>query len=981
MISLAIGPEEWLSYSTETASIHQYWRGEIDFTGPVYDAQHGAEPISTGIAFLREPNAGAWLVSEGDEWIPARVRWRGHGFDPASGAVWLRFDLQTPTGAAVTVTEWPERLAGKDRIGLERRFLLDTDTTPSIALRIDPKSSKLEVDNERVADATQLVLGPGETRVVHWFAEPTIPISIPQAMAGSETPNALVGHDCQTCHGVRERIVGPAWSEIALRYEGTNASVAVSELASRIIEGSSGRWGTVPMPPHPDLSRKDAEQLARYVLATKPAELTTVESDADEPEATWIYGFSTQPRPDRLHPSLTSTRLSGNGFNPRVGGLAWLPDGRLGVSTWDRDGAVYAIDGWSGGSESVVVERIAEGLHEPLGLAVADDEIYVMQKQEVTQLIDSNDDGWTDEYRTLTNDWRATSNFHEFGFGLVHRGEHLYGALSVCILNGGKSCREQTPDRGKVFRVSRKTGNLEFLASGFRTPNGLGFSPGNDLFVTDNQGDWLPASKLIRLSNGAFYGWRAPGDERDLGPAVPPTLWLPQNEVGNSPTQPLFLTHGPYQGHVLFGDVFNGGIKRAFLEEVDGQLQGAAFHFTAGLQAPVNRLLEAPGGGIVVGQVGSDGNWGEFGKDRHGLEFLRFSDQLAFEPLRVSATTDGFEIHFSQPIAADVAVGTQHFTATQWLYIPSEVYGGPKYDLTDLSISNVRLSRDRKVASLAIDGLKEGHIIYLMMDRRLHSEAGESLWINEAWYTLTARPGPAAAGESVNTSSPINRLTAAEQAEGWRLLFDGQSFDGWKIYGATDDSIEGWTIEDGAFKFTRDVSFAGLIWNHANPFLRAALDLMTKDRFENFELSIDWKISEGGNSGIFYLVPDEEASLSWTYGLEMQVLDDLRHSDGQLDRRRAGDLYDLKASAQRAAKPAGDWNHARILVENDRIEHFLNGVRLLQIVRGSEEWDRAVAASKFAETEGMGVAKRGHITLQDHGDIVWYRNIKVREIP
>jgi cytochrome c len=381
MLSMAIGPDEWLSYSTETASIHQYWRGDIDFTGPVYDAQHGNEPTSTGIAFLQEPAASAWLVREGDEWIPAKVRWRGHGFDPESGAIWLRFELRGPTGAAVTVTEWPERLADEDRIGLERRFVSDVGTATSIALRVDPEASTLEVDNARIADDSRIVFGSGETRIVQLFAEPTIPIQ--RATSGSDAPNAFAGHDCQTCHGVRERIVGPAWSEIALRYEGTNGSVTVSQLASRIIEGSSGRWGNVPMSPHPDLSRSDAEKLARRVLATEPAEPTTVEVDAGDAEATWIYGSSTQPRPDRLHPSLSSTRLSGHGFNPRVGGLAWLPDGRLGVSTWDRDGAVYAIDGWRGAPESVVVERIAEGLHEPLGLAVADDYIYEPSAKEL----------------------------------------------------------------------------------------------------------------------------------------------------------------------------------------------------------------------------------------------------------------------------------------------------------------------------------------------------------------------------------------------------------------------------------------------------------------------------------------------------------------------------------------------------------------------------------------------------------------------
>jgi hypothetical protein len=240
---------------------------------------------------------------------------------------------------------------------------------------------------------------------------------------------------------------------------------------------------------------------------------------------------------------------------------------------------------------------------------------------------------------------------------------------------------------------------------------------------------------------------------------------------------------------------------------------------------------------------------------------------------------------------------------------------------------------------------------------------------------MNVLPGTPAQG------GPLNTLSAAERAAGWRLLFDGESFEGWKIYGAEDDAIEAWVIEDGAFKFTRDVSGLGLIWNHINPFSRAAIDLMTRERFSRFELRVDWKISSGGNSGIFYLVPDEEASLAWTYGLEMQVLDDDHHSDGEIEMHRAGDLYDLKASTRPAARPVGDWNTARIRVEGNHIEHWLNGEKVLEITRGSPEWERAHAASKFADTEGHGLAKSGHITFQDHGDVVWYRNIKIRELP
>ena len=740
------------------------------------------------------------------------------------------------------------------------------------------------------------------------------------------------------------------------------------------------------MTPHPDLTRAEAAALARLVLETEPSEPPAAQSSDSGATATWSYGFNTEARPETLHPSLSATRIDSDAFTPRVGGLAWLPDGRLGVSTWDRDGAVYAVAGWDGPPDEIEVTRIAEGLQEPLGLAAVGDALYVMQKQEVTQLIDSNGDGWTDEYRTLSNAWTLTSNFHEFGFGLAHIDDWLYGAISVCVLRGGKSCRQTTPDRGKAFRVSIDSGELEFVASGLRTPNGLAATPQGQLLITDNQGDWLPASKLILVEPGAYYGWRAPGDTDDHGAVTPPTLWLPQNEVGNSPTQPLVLTHGPYADDVVFGDVFNGGLKRASLETVDGVLQGAAFHFTGGLQGPVNRLLATPDGDLVVGQVGSVGNWAEFQKQWFGIELLRFSDEPAFEPMHVALTPEGFDIHFSRPLS-DAVLESEHFELSQWFYVPSELYGGAKYDLKTLPVQAVEVSEDRRVVSLRVAGLREGHVVYLHFDGDLRSAAGEPLWVNEAWYTLTALPSDALPSVAADAPTPApvvrgaaNTLSAREQAEGWRLLFDGHSFAGWKNYAAESDTIEGWTIEDGALKFTRDVSFAGLIWNHINPATPAVLDLMTKERFDDFELSVDWKISPGGNSGIFYLVPDDSTALPWDFGLEMQILDDDGHRDGTIDKHRAGGIYDLTASPSRPARAVGEWNTARIRVRGDHIEHWLNGVQLVDLTRGSPEWRRAITASKFADVEDFGLASSGHLTLQDHGDVVWFRNLKLRDL-
>ncbi len=235
---------------------------------------------------------------------------------------------------------------------------------------------------------------------------------------------------------------------------------------------------------------------------------------------------------------------------------------------------------------------------------------------------------------------------------------------------------------------------METYASGFRVPNGIAFGPGGDIYVTDNQGDWLPSSKLIRVEEGGFYGSRAVPDEGVMTrEELPPVVWLPQDEVGNSPSQPLLLTEGPYAGQMIHGDVYNGGVKRVFLEEVEGRQQGAVFHFSAGFQGAVNRLVRGPDGAIYLGELGNPPNWGEYGKPWYGLERMSWVGNEAFEMLAVKAQDDGFVIELTQPLAAGLELSPADVLVKQWFYHPNEQYGGPKYDETVLAVSSVEVAR------------------------------------------------------------------------------------------------------------------------------------------------------------------------------------------------------------------------------------------------------------------------------------------------
>ena len=232
--------------------------------------------------------------------------------------------------------------------------------------------------------------------------------------------------------------------------------------------------------------------------------------------------------------------------------------------------------------------------------------------------------------------------------------------------------------------------------------------------------------------------------------------------------------------------------------------------------------------------------------------------------------------------------------------------------------------------------------------------------------TLVAFASMPAATAAVATFAPpahaqVNTLTEAERAQGWELLFDGSSMAGWRGYNRPDLG-PGWAAVDGT------LARAG-----------RGGDIITERRFADFELAFEWRVEAGGNSGVFYRAAEGE---EWIYhsAPEFQVLDDERHADGRSELTSAGSNYGLHLAPRGVVRPAGAWNTARIVVEGSRVEHWLNGVRVVEYELGSPDWEERVANSKFVEWPAYGRARTGHIGLQDHGDPVWYRNLKVREI-
>ena len=220
---------------------------------------------------------------------------------------------------------------------------------------------------------------------------------------------------------------------------------------------------------------------------------------------------------------------------------------------------------------------------------------------------------------------------------------------------------------------------------------------------------------------------------------------------------------------------------------------------------------------------------------------------------------------------------------------------------------------------------------------------------------ITTLPLQAQGGQAPNT------LSAAEKAAGWRLLFDGKSTAGWRGYGM-DTMPSGWQAVDGLL--TR---------------VSRAADIITRDQFGDFELTLDWKLEPGGNSGLFYRAVE---GLEWIYhgAPEYALLDDARHNDGKNPLTSAGSVHSVYAPPRGVVKPAGEWNTSRLVAKGTHVEHWLNGQKVVEYEQGSPDWAKRVAASKFAVWTRYGRAMKGHIGLQEHGGRAEFRNIKIREL-
>jgi glucose/arabinose dehydrogenase len=430
----------------------------------------------------------------------------------------------------------------------------------------------------------------------------------------------------------------------------------------------------------------------------------------------------------------------------RVNGMDFLPNGDLAVCVWT--GEIYIVQKPQGDVKAATYRRFARGLCEPCGLRVINGQIYVVQKQELTRLTDTDGNGEADLFECITQDWGYTGNYHDFSYGpLTDKQGNFY------VYRTGNRGIYEVPYMGWALKISPDGRKVEPFASGFRSPNGFAeFGPERDLFMADNQGNWIGACTLTHVQKGRFYGFPSttPSPKEDYNGRSsfdPPAVWFPYS-MAKSSSGMVEITDdrfGPFKGQMLVGDFQNAVVTRVALEKVNGEYQGAVWPFSKGYWSGVNRLAFGPDGKLYVGGL-KNVAWAAVAPKDWSLERVAFTGKTPFEVKSVHARPDGFELVFTQPVEASAAGNVENFDVSQYRYEYHQAYGSPEFDhdgkkdsATSIKVASAKVSADGLKVHLKLEGWKAGYVT-TVRSLDIKSAEGKPLWHDTFYYTLNSIP-------------------------------------------------------------------------------------------------------------------------------------------------------------------------------------------------------------------------------------------------
>lgn len=446
-----------------------------------------------------------------------------------------------------------------------------------------------------------------------------------------------------------------------------------------------------------------------------------------------------------------------------VGGLAFQPDGSLLISS--REGQVWR---YHEGDFSL----FADGLHEALGLHVDQDTgaVWVMQRPELTKLVDEDADGRADLYQTVNATWGLTDNYHEYAFGPVRDSSGaFYGALNTSLSWRGwagsfqwdvSRVHDSRMGRarrfgGWIFQIT-PDGQFVPFASGVRSPAGLGINRHDELFYTDNQGDWNGSSTLQHVVKGRFHGHPSSlmddpeYREKDLSDLPvsyyeqlrhPPAVFFVHGDLANSPGEPTFNETGGrfgswYEDQVFVGDQSKSVLMRVDLEKINGEYQGSVYPFVQPMQSGIVRNVFDKSGRLWVGQTGR--GWRSIGDELFGLQTVRWDGvTVPYEIRWIRLAKEGFQMRFTSPLDPAKLLNPQDFKVHSWRYLYRPEYGSPKEEYREEAIESLRLSEDGYTATMDLS-LQTGRVYQFKVGAE--SKDGRTLVNDVGWYTLNWLP-------------------------------------------------------------------------------------------------------------------------------------------------------------------------------------------------------------------------------------------------
>jgi cytochrome c551/c552 len=490
-----------------------------------------------------------------------------------------------------------------------------------------------------------------------------------------------------------------------------------------------------------------------------------------------------------------------------VGGLCTLPNGSLAVTT--RRGDIFIVENPT--SQHPFFRKFASGLHEVLGAAYKDGALYVVQRGELTKLVDTNMDGKADVFETVYA-WPLSGNYHEYSFGpKIAPDGSFFVTLNLGFPPDWWHPKSFVPYRGWALNI-KEDGTVTPWAAGFRSPCGISMIDG-ELWYSDNQGDWVGSGSIMPVKKGAFMGnpaslvWTGlpnspltltqekffatnnPRIEFDKNgqPFKPqnivnekfktefeakkeipelqlPAVWLPHGILGISNSEIVKIPEGafgPFSGQLLVCDQGQSMVDRVFLEKVNGEYQGAAWAFRSGFQSGIVRLAWLPDGSLAAGETNR--GWGSAGEATMGLQRLIWNNHIPFEMRAIRAQPDGFEIEFTKPVDRKVAEDIASYSVESYIYKYHGVYGSPPVNTEKCAITGVKVSEDGMKARLIVSNLRRYYIHTITLDGVRDKENYFNLVHPTAYYTLNNIPeGKKLSMSEVSTKNSVKAIAAVK---------------------------------------------------------------------------------------------------------------------------------------------------------------------------------------------------------------------------